>query len=98
MYCCTSFVSNMMIDLWQVLFQFSYTTVFGWYVTHVFLSTGHLASAVVVHALCNWQGFLPVAELQTHPNRFQLLLVYGIGIVIFAKQFRSWTLIDDGDF
>lgn len=79
----------------QVSFQFLYTTIFGWYVTHVFLSTGHLASAVVVHAICNWQGFPPLADLKGHPHCRQLLLAYATGIAICARQFSAWTMTSD---
>jgi len=52
-----------------VSFQFLYTTLFGWYATHVFLSTGHLAAAVAVHSFCNWMGFPPVGGVLSHPQR-----------------------------
>ncbi|MCJ1390725.1 hypothetical protein MMC18_003586 [Xylographa bjoerkii] len=38
------------------LFQFSYTTIFGWYAAFVFLRTGSLWSVVLCHAFCNWMG------------------------------------------
>jgi prenyl protein peptidase len=39
------------------LLQFAYTTLFGGYVTFLFLRTGSLLSVVLVHAFCNWMGF-----------------------------------------
>lgn len=42
--------------LLRTLFQFMYTTVFGWYATFVFLRTGSLPAVVLAHAFCNWCG------------------------------------------
>ncbi|MCJ1381075.1 hypothetical protein MMC17_004184 [Xylographa soralifera] len=42
--------------LLMTLFQFSYTTIFGWYAAFVFLRTGSLWSVVLCHAFCNWMG------------------------------------------
>ncbi|KAG1173213.1 hypothetical protein G6F71_005818 [Rhizopus microsporus] len=39
------------------LFQFAYTTVFGWYVSYLFLKTGSLWSCVICHSFCNIMGF-----------------------------------------
>lgn len=40
----------------QVVVQYTYTTVFGWYVTWLLLRTGSLAPPILVHAFCNWLG------------------------------------------
>jgi prenyl protein peptidase len=42
--------------LLRSLFQFGYTTVFGWYATFVYLRTGSLVAVIVVHSFCNWCG------------------------------------------
>lgn len=42
--------------LLRSLFQFAYTTVFGWFATFVFLRTGSLPAVVLAHAFCNWSG------------------------------------------
>jgi len=39
-----------------VLFQFTYTTVFGWLATRAFLRTGHALAPVLVHSACNAVG------------------------------------------
>ena len=36
--------------------QFTYTTIFGWYATFVFLRTGSLWAVFLIHTLCNWAG------------------------------------------
>ena len=38
------------------LFQFSYTTLFGWYANFVFIRTGNLLSVILAHSFCNWMG------------------------------------------
>jgi len=38
------------------LFQFIYTTLFGWFAAFVFLRTGSLYPAIAAHAFCNWLG------------------------------------------
>jgi prenyl protein peptidase len=38
------------------LFQFGYTTIFGWYATFVYLRTGSLIAVIVIHSFCNWCG------------------------------------------
>lgn len=38
------------------VFQFGFTTVFGWYATFVYLRTGSLISVIIIHSFCNWCG------------------------------------------
>ncbi|KAJ5612339.1 hypothetical protein N7510_005533 [Penicillium lagena] len=38
------------------LFQFGYTTIFGWYATFLYLRTGSLPAVILVHSFCNWCG------------------------------------------
>ncbi|KAI9660295.1 MAG: hypothetical protein M1829_006497 [Trizodia sp. TS-e1964] len=40
--------------LLRSVFQFGFTTVFGFYATFIFLRTGSLPAAVLAHAFCNW--------------------------------------------
>lgn len=42
--------------LLRSLFQFGYTTIFGWYATFLYLRTGSLPAVVLVHSFCNWCG------------------------------------------
>lgn len=72
-----------------VAFQFLYTTVFGWYATHIFLSTGHLAGAVTVHAFCNWIGFPAIFDIASHPRKNTLIAAYLVGIITFISLFGS---------
>lgn len=74
-----------------VSFQFLYTTLFGWYATYVFLSTGHLAAAVAVHSFCNWMGFPPIGDVLSHPQRNAVIATYLVGIVAFINLFSPCT-------
>ncbi|OJJ52607.1 hypothetical protein ASPSYDRAFT_51723 [Aspergillus sydowii CBS 593.65] len=38
------------------VFQFGFTTVFGWYATFVYLRTGSLIAVIIIHTFCNWCG------------------------------------------
>ncbi|KAM5452071.1 CAAX prenyl protease [Microsporum audouinii] len=38
------------------LFQFTYTTIFGWYATFIYLRTGSLPAVILVHSFCNYCG------------------------------------------
>lgn len=43
--------------------QFLYTTVFGWYASWLFISTGSTVAAVLVHSLCNVMGLPPFTQM-----------------------------------
>lgn len=38
------------------IFQFSYTSVFGFFAAFVHLRTGSLLAAILCHSFCNWMG------------------------------------------
>lgn len=42
--------------LFRSVFQFGFTTVFGWYATFVYIRTGSLVAVMLVHSFCNWCG------------------------------------------
>lgn len=42
--------------LLRSIFQFGYTTVFGWYATFLYLRTGSLLAIIIVHSFCNYCG------------------------------------------
>lgn len=57
-------------DLRPTVFQFIYTTVFGWLCSFLFLRTGSIFVPISAHVFCNIMGFpmLP-QELKEYPNR-----------------------------
>lgn len=38
------------------IFQLAFTTLFGIFVTFVFLRTGNVWSCILIHTFCNWMG------------------------------------------
>jgi prenyl protein peptidase len=40
----------------RTVFQFTYTTLFGWFAAFIYVRTGSLYSCIVVHSFCNWVG------------------------------------------
>lgn len=40
----------------RTVFQFAYTSLFGFFAAFVFLRTGSVYAAIVAHSFCNWQG------------------------------------------
>lgn len=41
----------------RTVFQFAYTTIFGWYAAFIYLRTGSFFAVCVIHAFCNYMGF-----------------------------------------
>ena len=76
-----------------LLFQLSYTTLFGAYASHVFIRTGSLLSAILVHMFCNYMGLPEISFVSPtsglHGYRWLILVTYIIGIAIFIKGFDS---------
>lgn len=53
------------------VFQFTYTTLFGWYAAFVYVRTGSLYACIIIHAFCNTMG-LPrfwgrLTTVEEHP-------------------------------
>ncbi|EEP78256.1 hypothetical protein UREG_03101 [Uncinocarpus reesii 1704] len=42
--------------LFRTIFQFIYTTIFGWYAAFVYLRTGSLFAVILIHSFCNCCG------------------------------------------
>lgn len=75
----------------QVVFQGAFTTVFGWYAAFVFLRTGHLASAYVVHAFCNTMGFPRFGDISSHPQSGLIRGAFLLGIALFCAMLVRLT-------
>lgn len=69
------------------LFQLLFTTIFGWYATFLFLRTGSVWPAFLVHSYCNALGppeFGVVGKNRTQTLIYRLLLVVGVVGFSFA--------------
>lgn len=42
--------------LLRSIFQFGYTTLFGWFADFIYLRTGSIYACVIIHTFCNWVG------------------------------------------
>ncbi|KAL7312409.1 CAAX prenyl protease [Mucor circinelloides] len=80
--------------LFSSLFQFAYTTLFGWYASYLFIRMGSLWPPVLCHSFCNLMGF-PDFSGHHHRSTFQKVVIYScfpLGIVLFVYYFDQLTL------
>lgn len=77
-------------ELTSVVFQLTYTTLFGWFATYSYLRTASVLPALASHAYCNVMGiYLPNVAAQRHPGRKGLIWgMYGLGIAGFVVGLR----------
>jgi prenyl protein peptidase len=75
------------------LLQFLYTTVFGWYVSWILLSTGSTLVAVLAHSICNMMGFPPFGQM----SRVSLVLCVA-GVVVFGVSAARVLAPAEGSF
>lgn len=70
--------------LLRSVFQFTYTSVFGWYATFIYLRTGSIYACIIIHAFCNCVG------LPRFWGRLKRREIYGAAPVVIRGK-------DDGD-
>ncbi|KAL7541206.1 hypothetical protein ACHAXR_012652 [Thalassiosira sp. AJA248-18] len=79
--------------LLRVVVQWTYTTLFGAYVSHVFVRTGSLSGVVLAHVICNYMGLPDVScahpTSNLHGYRWFIMIAYFFGIGLFAVGFNS---------
>ncbi len=63
-----------------VVIQLAYTSIFGAYVSFLFLRGGHIAAAIVAHIMCNFMG-LPNFRFSVPPNASKLELTSPMSIL-----------------
>ncbi|KAI8140799.1 hypothetical protein BJV82DRAFT_671176 [Fennellomyces sp. T-0311] len=71
--------------LFSSTFQFCYTTVFGWYVSFVFLRLGSIWPPILCHTFCNIMGFPDVSDIQLQSPARQKVIkcAFAGGVVLF---------------
>ena len=42
--------------IFRSIFQFGYTTLFGWFASFLYLRTGSIYACILIHTFCNWAG------------------------------------------
>jgi len=83
-----------------LLFQLTYTILFGAYASHLFIRTGSLLAVIFVHIFCNYMGLPEVSFASPtsglHCYRWLLWCAYFMGIALFIKGFNSsWVFPDE---
>ena len=91
----------------ETIFQFTYTSVFGAYVSYAFLLTGSLVAVTACHAFCNAMGLPDVSFLSSssplHHHHLLLLSTFIIGMIGFIAgmvtfDLPSTTIQDDNNY
>lgn len=76
------------------LFKLGYTTVFGIYSGMVYVRTGSVWPAIVLHGHCNFFGFPSFGNLLDkdlrNSDRIIALVLYILGIVVLYLTFDNW--------
>ncbi|KAF8073392.1 hypothetical protein FPV67DRAFT_1477623 [Lyophyllum atratum] len=75
------------------LFQLTYTMLFGFHCSYLFLRTGSIYSPISAHVFCNIMGLPEIVwELRRYPHRkTAILFAYILGMVGFAYTLEPWT-------
>ncbi|KAF9220520.1 Abi-domain-containing protein [Gyrodon lividus] len=74
-------------------FQFTYTSVFGFYCSYLFLRTGSLSTPITAHMFCNMMGVpQPGYDIGQRPDRkLAIIIAYFLGIFGFVFVLPRWT-------
>ena len=77
-----------------VVVQWTYTTLFGAYASHVFVRTGSLGAATTAHVVCNYMGLPEVGPFVDPTSilrgyRWFIATMYLAGIWLFVSAFDS---------
>ncbi|KAF9465786.1 CAAX protease self-immunity-domain-containing protein [Collybia nuda] len=80
------------------LIQLSYTTLFGFHCSYLFLRTGSILPPISAHIFCNIMGLPEIGwELKRFPKRKNsILFAYALGIFGFGYLLGPWTLTPGG--
>ncbi|KAI8333331.1 hypothetical protein BC941DRAFT_434431 [Chlamydoabsidia padenii] len=79
------------------VFQFAYTTLFGWYVSFLFLRTGSVWPCVLCHSFCNMMGFPDVGDIPHRPYRQRQVIwaCFIAGVILFACLLYPLSCVKD---
>ncbi|KAH8112766.1 hypothetical protein DFH11DRAFT_1603784 [Phellopilus nigrolimitatus] len=83
--------------LLSTVFQFIYTTVFGWLCSFLFIRTGSVSVPIIAHMFCNIMGFPDLTwELKEHPSRkLSIIFAYFSGVALFCYTLSPWSFNPD---
>ncbi|KAH9813317.1 hypothetical protein DFH28DRAFT_930058 [Melampsora americana] len=83
-----AFLKGLLISL----FQFVYTTIFGWYASFIYLRTESVLAVSLCHSFCNLMGFPSLlSSLKEFPHQKKSILIsYFLGISLFTLFLKNW--------
>ncbi|KAI9316091.1 CAAX protease self-immunity-domain-containing protein [Dichotomocladium elegans] len=75
------------------LCQFIYTTLFGWYVTFVFMRHGNIWSPILCHSFCNLMGLPDLSDMALRTKTEQKVIygAYVLGLLLFIRLLYTLT-------
>jgi membrane protease YdiL (CAAX protease family) len=82
----------------ELAIQWTYTTLFGAYVSHVYIRTGSIMSVIAAHVICNYMGLPDIEFIISKKTSFLssykwfISFMYLVGIVLFICGFKSTTI------
>ncbi|KAI0320264.1 hypothetical protein OF83DRAFT_1105866 [Amylostereum chailletii] len=78
----------------STLFQFTYTTLFGFHCAFLFLRSSSVFPPMVAHVFCNLMGVPQLSsEVRQYAHRAkQIKVMYVLGIFAYIYGMRNWTL------
>ena len=83
------------------IFKLTYTQIFGIYSGFVYISTGSLWPAILLHSQCNFFGFPSFDSLMREKfrrsERILVLLLYISGVFIVFRYFSLFLEPSEGD-
>ena len=82
---------DLKLALTSALFQFGYTSIFGWYAVFVYLRTGSWMAVILCHAFCNWMGFPDFSTLIESRFRWRIRVAFMVGLVGFSVMLFPLT-------
>ncbi|KDQ12107.1 hypothetical protein BOTBODRAFT_134995 [Botryobasidium botryosum FD-172 SS1] len=73
--------------------QLTYTTLFGWYTTYLFLRTRSIYPPITAHIFCNVMGIpTPASDVHVHPTKKAAIWgTHILGIIGFVAALKPWT-------
>lgn len=78
-----------------VVFQLSYTSIFGTLAVFLFIRTGHIIAPIVCHMLCNVFGFPSLSWTSPHghhyTHRYKIGALFVIGLLSFIALLSPLT-------
>ncbi|RPA78168.1 hypothetical protein BJ508DRAFT_228344 [Ascobolus immersus RN42] len=73
-------------------FQFTYTTIFGWFAAYAFIKSGSVWAVFLAHAICNWLG-LPRMVGMVEGSKWKTIIYYIVlvaGAWGFYRGLMEW--------